>query len=162
MYRKCCVTSKKNATLGFFTAWLDSCCHAGTWAWKHSPSTLPRPAKCHQGFIVLTDKNAKSAKSFFFHPLLCVWGCFVVALQCSRSECIWAAEQSRRIRHGHGPELRYSIHMEIKINSCKAAVNWTAKREIHNCQKNKTNTKKRLQFTHWIIAFSLRWALHLL
>lgn len=36
------------------------------------------------------------------------------AIQCVGSECIWEAEQSRRIRHGHGWELRYSIQMEIK------------------------------------------------
>ncbi len=48
-----------------------------------------------------------------FFILLCVCVC-VSAIQCSGSECIWEAEQSRRIRHGYGRELRYCIHMEIK------------------------------------------------
>ena len=49
---------------------------------------------------------------------VCVWVCVCVSVyscfQCSGSECIWEAEQSRRIRHGHGWELRYCIHMEIQ------------------------------------------------
>lgn len=129
--RKCCVTSKKSAMWVFFRAWLDSCCHVGTWPWKNSPPSLTRTAKCHQGFMYRLIKMLRVQNPFY--PLLCVWRCLCVALQCSGSECIWEAEQSRRIRHGHGPELRYCIHMEIKINSSKAAVKRTDGCEIPKC-----------------------------
>lgn len=52
---------------------------------------------------------------------LCGCACFS-SVQCFGSECLWEAEQSRGIRHGHGRELRYCIQIgkkkSITINPC--------------------------------------------
>lgn len=57
----------------------------------------------------MSERHYIQIDRFFTLLFLCV-----SAIQCFGSECVWEAEQSRRIRHGYGWRLRYCIHMEIK------------------------------------------------
>lgn len=93
--RKCWFTWERGETSASFRAWLDSCCHAGEWLQKQ-------------------EKKRKKSVRFDKTPQTCSRVCALSCFQRSGSECIWEAEQSRRIRHGHGWELRYCIHMEIQ------------------------------------------------